>query len=161
MRVVTIGGYGFTEPGFLSALQLAGVDTFVDVRRRRGLRGAKYAFLNSSRLQFLMAASGIRYFHALDLAPTKDIRGVQKSADQVTGTLKRDRTQLSEEFVERYKCEILAKFDAAGFVKQIGAAKVLALFCVESEPCACHRSIAASYLSRLLILDRPVEHLGP
>jgi uncharacterized protein (DUF488 family) len=151
MRVVTIGGYGFTEPGFLSALQLAGVDTFVDVRRRRGLRGAKYAFLNSSRLQFLMAASGIRYFHALDLAPTKDIRGLQK----------RDRTQLSEEFVERYKCEILAKFDAASFVKQIGTAKVLALFCVESEPCACHRSIAASYLSSLLILDRPVEHLGP
>ena len=161
MRVVTIGGYGFNEPSFLHTLKLADVDTFVDVRRRRGLRGSKYAFLNSSRLQELIAASGIRYFHALDLAPTKDIRSVQKSADEAAGTLKRDRTQLSEDFVERrYQSEILAKFDVTAFVKQLGDTRVLALFCVESEPCACHRSIAASYLSRLFVLERPVEHLS-
>jgi hypothetical protein len=36
---------------------------------------------------------------------------------------------------------------------------VVALFCVEREPAACHRSLVAARLSRDLGLD--VEHLGP
>ncbi len=48
MRIVTIGGYGFTEDAFINALKGAGVDAFVDIRQRRGMRGSKYAFLNSA-----------------------------------------------------------------------------------------------------------------
>ena len=45
-RVVTIGAYGFSADRFFAALREAGVDTFLDIRQRRGVRGAEYAFAN-------------------------------------------------------------------------------------------------------------------
>ncbi len=50
-KIVTIGAIGYSAEAFFRALQQAGVDTFVDVRRRRAVRGADYAFANSQRLQ--------------------------------------------------------------------------------------------------------------
>ena len=47
IKIVTIGVYGFDESGFFDALCQAEVDTFCDIRSRRGLRGATYAFANS------------------------------------------------------------------------------------------------------------------
>ena len=47
---VTIGVYGFDESSFFQTLQNAGVDTFCDLRARRGVRGAAYAFANGERL---------------------------------------------------------------------------------------------------------------
>jgi hypothetical protein len=38
-------------------------------------------------------------------------------------------------------------------------AKVLALFCVEEHPAACHRSLAAEYIARILGSTQHVEHL--
>ncbi|HEX9735328.1 MAG TPA: DUF488 family protein [Thermoanaerobaculia bacterium] len=70
IRIVTIGVYGFDEEGFFLALTNAGVDTFCDVRRRRGLRGSTYAFANSRRLQDRLATVGIRYVHVKELAPS-------------------------------------------------------------------------------------------
>ncbi len=67
---VTIGVYGFDEAGFFQALQDAGVDTFCDIRRRRGVRGSAYAFANSQRLQGRLAELGIRYIYRSDLAPS-------------------------------------------------------------------------------------------
>ena len=51
LKLVTIGVYGFDEASFFAALQTAGVDTLCDMRQRRGVRGADYAFVNSKRLQ--------------------------------------------------------------------------------------------------------------
>lgn len=161
MRIVTIGGYGFTEAGFLDALQKAGVDTFVDIRQRRGMRGAKYAFLNSSRLQSLLASAGIRYVHAIDLAPTASVRDAQKENDRAAGIAKRDRTQLSQAFVQKYRSEILARFDAERLRRALNGATAVALFCVEGPPSACHRSLAAEHLLQVFGSDQPVEHLRP
>lgn len=160
MRIVTIGGYGFTEEGFVRALRNAGVDTFVDIRQRRGMRGAKYAFLNSSRLQKLLASMGVGYVHALELAPTTSVREAQKQDDLQSGTAKRDRMQLSPAFVEKYRSEILARFDAGRLRAALDGAKVVALFCVEGQPAACHRSLAAEHLVGVLGAG-PVEHLRP
>ena len=49
-KIVTIGVYGFDETGFFRALQDAEVDTFCDIRDRRGVRGATYAFEKGSDL---------------------------------------------------------------------------------------------------------------
>jgi uncharacterized protein (DUF488 family) len=159
MRIVTIGGYGFTEENFLRTLKEAGVDTFVDVRQRRGMRGSRYAFLNSSRLQRMLASAGIKYFHALDLAPTTSVRDAQKKEDSALGMTKRYRTQLSPAFIEKYRSEILSKFNAAALRAAVNRAEVVALFCVEGHPAACHRSLAAEHLAQVLGSDRPVEHL--
>lgn len=51
LNVVTIGVYGYTPETFFAALQEAGVDLLCDIRQRRGVRGAEYAFANSQRLQ--------------------------------------------------------------------------------------------------------------
>lgn len=159
-KLVTIGGYGFSEETFADALRVAGVGAFVDIRQRRGLRGSKYAFLNSRRLQAMMQRIGIRYIYLKELAPTADIRDVQKDADKETGVSKSARAKLSETFVNAYQQNILALFDSASVEAIAGKAiDVVALFCVESRPEACHRSVAASKIAS--DLGVALEHLLP
>jgi uncharacterized protein (DUF488 family) len=159
-EVVTIGAYGWDAASFLGALLEAGVDTFCDVRARRGVRGAEYAFANSQRLQAALAEAGIRYVHRPDLAPGDSIRKQQHAADQAGGGARRKRATLSPAFVEGYRRERLQGFDSQSFDADLGAeAVVVALFCVERTPAACHRSLLAERLAADLRL--PVRHLLP
>lgn len=159
MRIVTIGGYGFTEASFLDALRSADVDTFIDVRQRRGMRGAKYAFLNSSRLQDLLRNAGIKYIHELNLAPTSLVRDAQKDEDRTSGIAKRDRKELSPSFISKYRSEILDGFVPTELRQALRNSNVVALFCVETHPSACHRSLAAEHLMNTFSISAPVEHL--
>ena len=111
LKIVTLGVYGFSEEAFFEALREAEVDTFCDIRQRRGLRGSRYAFANSRRLQERLAAMGIRYLHRKDLAPTKAVRQQQKEAAEAEEVAKRQRTTLSEAFVGAYREEVLATFE--------------------------------------------------
>jgi uncharacterized protein (DUF488 family) len=158
--LVTIGVYGCDEASFFAALQQAGVDTFVDVRARRGVRGAAYAFANSQRLQARLAELGIRYLHRPDLAPSRSVRSQQFAADKASRTAKRQRAVLDPAFAAAYRQERLAGFDSQQFVVDLGPeASVIALFCVEREPAACHRSLLAERLAR--DLNVAVCHLLP
>ena len=160
LELVTIGAFGYDAETFFEALQKANVDTFCDIRQRRGVRGAKYAFVNSKRLQQRLGELGIRYVHIKELAPTKEVRAAQKKADKAAQVAKRERKKLSPAFVEAYKCECLSSIEPADVVSQIPPdAQRAALFCVEEQPEACHRSIAASWLSASE--DIPVNHLVP
>ena len=94
MNLVTIGVYGFSEAAFFDALQNAGVDTFCDIRWRRGVRGADYAFANSARLQKRLGELGIRYLHYRELAATPALRQRQTEADKAEGTTKSKRSAL-------------------------------------------------------------------
>lgn len=161
MRILTIGGYGFTERGFIAALKRAHVDVFVDVRQRRGMRGSKYAFLNSTRLQELLREAGIRYVYAKALAPTAAVRDAQKADDRASDTAKRDRTHLLPRFIHEYRAQIFEDFDPAPFLAELDSAKTVALFCVEGPPAACHRSLAAEYLVEAFQISEPLEHLRP
>lgn len=159
-KIVTIGAYGFTEEQFFGKLADAGVDVFCDIRARRGVRGAKYAFANSQRLQARLASLGVRYLHLKDLAPTEEVRDKQRVADAQAAVGKRSRTTLSPLFVQAYKAACLSDFDARGFIRSInGGAQVIALFCVEQNAGACHRSIVSERLQEYLGLE--VEHLAP
>ena len=82
IKIVTIGVYGFDESSFFDALCKAEVDTFCDIRSRRGVRGATYAFANSARLQARLSELGIRYLYRKDLGPTKTVRDKQAAADK-------------------------------------------------------------------------------
>jgi uncharacterized protein (DUF488 family) len=158
--LVTIGVYGFDEAGFFDALQRAGVDTFVDIRRRRGVRGADYAFANSQRLQARLAGLGIRYVHRLDLAPGPETRSQQSAVDKANKTPKRQRTVLDPAFAAAYRQERLAALDSRQFLVDLGPeARIVALFCVEREPAACHRSLLTERLQR--DLGVAVRHLLP
>ena len=162
MKFVTIGVYGFSEAAFFNALQQAGVDTFCDIRWRRGVRGADYAFANSARLQQRLAELGIRYLHLRELAPTPALRQRQAEADKAERTTKRKRSVLGEVFVAGYREERLSAFDSRKFVEQLGPeARTVALFCVEREPAACHRSLLAERLQQDLGAQCEVIHVTP
>jgi uncharacterized protein (DUF488 family) len=158
MKIATIGVYGFTESAFFDTLKGAGVDTFCDIRWRRGVRGSEYAFANSARLQKRLAQLGIHYWHFRELAPNPALRQRQADADRQEGIAKRKRMALGEAFITAYCEQHLAAFDSLKFVELLGAgAQVVALFCVEREPAACHRSLLAARLQRDLGVE--IVHL--
>lgn len=158
-HVVTIGVYGFDEECFFERLGETQVDLFIDIRRRRALRGARYAFANSQRLQARLEAMGIRYEHRLDLAPSKITRQIQDIHDRINKSTKRERTSLAPAFVEAYRRECLADFDIDAFLAGLDpSCKTIAFFCVECEPEACHRSLVAEQFAAVGV---PVVHLVP
>jgi hypothetical protein len=157
-KIITLGVYGSTEAGFFAALQSAGVDTFCDIRLRRGVRGREYAFVNHRRLEARLNELGIRYLYFKELAPSLSLRERQKAADKVERIAKRQRTELSELFVTGYREECLLAFDSRKFLEQLGPlARVVALFCVERAPAACHRLLLSERLQNDLGLG--VVHL--
>lgn len=149
MEFFTIGVYNSTETEFFDKLTRNNIDTFCDIRQRRGVRGAKYSFVNSNRLQQKLNDLEIKYGYIPGLAPTSEIRELQKQVDIEKGELKSERQELGKVFIIEYKNKILKEFNFENFFEnldQIGAKRV-ALFCVEEHPEACHRSIIAEKLS--------------
>jgi uncharacterized protein (DUF488 family) len=159
VELTTIGVYGFTVDTFLSTLDAAGVGLVLDVRQRRGVRGPEYAWANAQRLTAALAAAGIGYRHLKELAPTTELRRLQYRADDAAGVGKRSRERLAPEYVERYRREILERVDLAALAASLPRDTVSALLCVEREPAACHRSLAAERLAAEL--GSPLGHLLP
>jgi uncharacterized protein (DUF488 family) len=156
--VLTIGAFGWSETAFFGSLVDARVGLFCDIRRRRGVRGAEYAYVNSARLQGRLGELGIPYVHRIDLAPSEAVRRVQAEADAREGIAKRSRTWLGDAFAAAYTAEHLTGFDAPGFLDETASARPVCLFCVEREPAACHRSLLAAALEKA---GATVEHLLP
>lgn len=151
MEFFTLGVYHSNENEFFKKLTDNRIDTFCDIRQRRGVRGSEYAFVNSNRLQAKLNDLEIRYGHVIELAPTTEIRDLQKIADNQTGEHKRDRNRLSPIFKSKYIENVLSKFDFESFtekLEQLGSARIV-LFCVEENPEACHRSLVSDKLHDL------------
>jgi hypothetical protein len=102
----------------------------------------------------------MRYVHVKALAPPREVRETQYLADAATGVGKRTRTALSSKFIDAYESTCLSNFDARAFIELAdGGATAIALFCVERDARACHRSLVAARLNEQLGLR--VEHLVP
>ena len=168
LKIFTIGVYGYTEDEFFGALVDNKIDLFIDIRARRGMRGARYKFVNSSYLQAKLKELGIAYAHLKELAPTPRIRSLQDEADNEERLVRRsDRQHLCKEYEREYKRDILRRYkrkperklyadavlaearELAGYPEGRELARP-ALFCVEGEPRACHRSLAADEFKRQL-----------
>ena len=157
--LATIGVSGWTLEAFLDALRDAGVRLLLDVRQRRGVRGSEYAWANATRLQAALAGAGIAYEHRPELAPTTELRQVQYREDDRAGVGKRSRSELAPEYVHRYTTEILDRADLAPVVELLPDDGAAALLCVERDPEACHRSLAAERLGA--DAGVPLRHLLP
>jgi uncharacterized protein (DUF488 family) len=155
----TVGVYGWTLKAFLAALRDADVRQLLDVRQRRGVRGSEYAWANSARLQAALAEAGVEYRHHKELAPTTELRRLQYREDARLGVGKRSRAALAPEYRERYTKEILDRVDLAPIVQEMPVEAASALFCVERDPEACHRSIVAERLT--LEFGVRVTHIRP
>ena len=69
------------------------------------------------------------------------------------------RCAVAAEYSRRYTAEILDRADLAPVVTALSASGTAALFCVERDPEACHRSLIAQRLAeRYRVM---VEHLRP
>jgi uncharacterized protein (DUF488 family) len=149
MEFYTIGVYHSTEKDFFDRLIKNKIDTFCDIRQRRGVRGPKYAFANSNRLQKKLHSLGIKYVYVPGLAPTTEIRELQYQVDDEKGERKTERTQLGKAFVTEYKKDILTNFDFKQFFEELESmgAKRITFFCVEEHAEACHRSIVTDKLA--------------
>jgi uncharacterized protein (DUF488 family) len=158
-RVATVGVYGFTIDGFFEALREADVRLLLDVRQRRGVRGAQYAWANAVRLQAALARAGIEYRHHRELAPTTDLRRLQYREDARLGVGKRSRVVLAPEYRRRYVAEILDRVDLGPIVETMPPKGRAAFFCVERDPEACHRSLIAERLAARYPVV--VTHLRP
>ncbi|WP_431989734.1 DUF488 family protein [Streptomyces albogriseolus] len=158
-RLATIGVYGFDGDSYIERLRQADVRLLLDVRQRRGVRGPDYAWANSLRLQAALAEAGIAYQHRRELAPTTELRQLQYAEDDRQGVGKRSRKELAAEYTRRYTTEILDPADLDPIVAALPDSGTAALFCVERDPEACHRSLVA----RRLVEDYgiTVEHLRP
>lgn len=159
VAVYTVGVYGFSAEHFVAALTGHRIDLFCDLRERRGLRGSQYAFANATRLQDLLAGANIAYRHFPALAPPKEMRSIQHDADRTAGVAKRARDTLSGDFVAAYDALIAEPSGRAALFDIGRSAQRPCLFCVERDPRACHRSIAASRLAGSFRVD--VIHLLP
>jgi uncharacterized protein (DUF488 family) len=144
----TIGAYGFTADTFVEALRSANVTSLIDIRQRRAVRGPLYRFANATALESLIRDNGIAYVPLRTLAPTTEIRSLQRDADRSGSVAKRSRASLSEFFAAAYVDVVLGQFSEAdlGDLLRIGGDKP-SLFCVERRPEACHRSLAAGWIA--------------
>lgn len=152
MIVTATGVYGSTESDFFQKLLDEKITLFIDVRQRRGMRGSKYAFVNSTYLQNKLQELGIKYVHIKELAPTVFIRDEQKNQDMLLNTTKSTRKCLGNKFIELYKKDILNVFDFQNFINQYSTEKIV-FFCVEEECRACHRSLIIDRLKMEFLID--------
>ena len=150
IRVCTIGVYGTHKGPFFDALADAGVDAFIDIRRRRAVRGPQYAFANARRLVHELGLRNIRYLHVLDLAPERSLLALQHGADRAGGLRKPDRALLDPAYIARYTTDVLDRFDFRALAAELGGAATPVLMCVERTPAACHRSLVAPRLAAAL-----------
>jgi uncharacterized protein (DUF488 family) len=144
--IATVGVYRATLPRFLDALRTADVGLLLDVRQRRGVRGADYAWANSLRLQAALREAEITYSHHRELAPTTELRQLQYREDARLKEGKRSRIVLAPEYRRRYLVEILDKVDLGELVATFPTDRRTALLCVERDARACHRSLIAERL---------------
>lgn len=147
MNIDMTGVYGETEDSFFQKIVDKKITLFVDVRNRRGMRGSKYKFVNSIYLQNKLEELGIKYIHLKGLAPTTQIRQIQKIQDQLNNETKQKRTKLSNDFIEEYNKNILSEFDFDHLAKVIAEENAL-FFCVEAEDDSCHRSLIVEKLRK-------------
>lgn len=152
INVYTIGVYGSTEDSFYNKLSQNNIDTFCDIRQRRGVRGIQYKYVNSTYLQDKLRKMGIQYLYIKELAPTKEIRQKQKDADKFNNETKRQRTSLGPIFAKEYCEQILGKFDIDNLIHELKNrdAQNIVLFCVEEYAEACHRSLVAKAFANKL-----------
>jgi len=149
MEFFTIGVYNSSEEDFFRKLLQNKINTFCDIRQRRGVRGSKYTFVNSKKLQHKLVELGINYMHVKGLAPGPKIREIQKRIDSKNKSVKKNRQVLDEKFIKEFNNQVLNIFNFDNFIEELklrGERRIV-FFCVEEFAEACHRSIVAKRIA--------------
>jgi uncharacterized protein (DUF488 family) len=121
------------------------------------VRGRDGAWANATHLEQALTGAGIGYRHLRELAPPTGLRRQLQQDDRDHARRHRDRRELPSWFVEAYTGQVLDAVDTADLVATTTARRPT-LLCVEGEPRACHRSLAAERLAGLAGVEvRPLR----
>jgi len=127
MTIYTIGYEGATMPGFITALQAAGVRRVIDVR---ALPLSRRPGFSKSTLAASLKAEGIDYVHLKALGTPKPGRDAAKKGDVATLTA-----------VYEVQLELPEAQVAAARMLALADEMPSALLCYERGPCHCHRTL--------------------
>jgi uncharacterized protein (DUF488 family) len=158
-RIATVGVYEFDASSFVAALDDAAVTKVLDIRQRRGVRGARYSWANAQRLQRLLADARIGYEYHPEFAPDTEMRHLQYREDDRQGVGKRSRVRLAPDYVREYTEEILDLVSLEPLIRRLPVHGMGALMCVEATAQACHRSLVAARLAERYGFE--VMHIEP
>ncbi len=145
MDIYTIGFTQKNAEKFFNFLRVYGIKTLIDVRLNNVSQLAGFAKKDDLKF-FLKELCGANYFHAPDLAPTKDILNAYKKGS------------MSWEIYEDKFLNLMAKRNIEKTIKP----ELLdygCLLCSEHEPHFCHRRLVVEYLNDHSNLDLKVKHL--
>jgi uncharacterized protein (DUF488 family) len=145
MKIYTIGFTKKNAERFFSLLKDNEISTMIDVRLNAVSQLAGFAKQNDLQF-FLSKLCEANYFHAKELAPTKEILNDYKK-----------KIISWQEYEKRYiellsKREVEKTLDDSLFEKGC-------LLCSEHEPSFCHRRLALEYLKSHWNLNFEINHL--
>jgi uncharacterized protein (DUF488 family) len=145
VRLLTIGFKGRTAEAFFAALERAGVQKVLDVRRANSSQLA--GFTKGRDLAFfLRRCSGIDYEHVPDFGPSDELL---REYRERLGHKKKDDAAWAA-YVERYAAELAERPVAEMFVQAAAGRSCVCLLCSEETAERCHRRLLAEHLADAL-----------
>lgn len=145
MNIHTIGFTKKNAMTFFGFLKKANIKTLIDVRLNNVSQLAGFAKRDDLKF-FLNELCGAAYFHAPDLAPTKEILNSYKKGEIV--------------WVE-YEDKFLNLMSRRNIERSVNKELLRdgCLLCSEHEPHHCHRRLIVEYLNQNSDLNLEVTHL--
>ena len=143
IRLLTIGFRGRSAEEFFTALERAGVEKVIDIRRTNSSQLA--GFTKGRDLAFfLRRCGGIEYEHVPDFAPSEELLREYRAR---LGHKKKDDAAW-QTYVERYEAEIGARPIAEIFERVTEGRSRVCFLCSEEAPDRCHRRLLAEHICR-------------
>ncbi len=133
-RFFTLGYQKLSARSLLRILKTNGVQILIDVRRNAVSRKPGFS---KQALETTVAKAGIEYVHLPSLGTPPAIRDYYCRVGNV------------EVALERYGQYIRSRRNHLKLLAHMVASRTYCLFCLESDPGSCHRSVLADELEKL------------
>lgn len=140
--MINLFNIGFTQKTaeqFFSILRLHNIDCLVDIRLNPNGQLSRFAFEKDLPYFLDKLVNGCKYFHRVDLAPTKEL--LKKVRDK-NNPMSKDYKLFEIEFIQQLK----EHSNIDNFVKQFGSFKNVVLLCSEPTVEKCHRRLVSELL---------------
>jgi len=143
IRLFTIGFKGRSAEEFFTALEQAGVERVIDIRRTNSSQLSGFT-KGRDLVFFLRRCGGIEYEHVPDFAPSEELLREYRTR---LGHKKKDDAAW-QMYVERYEAEIGERPIAEIFERATGGCARICFLCSEEAPDRCHRRLLAEHIRR-------------
>jgi uncharacterized protein (DUF488 family) len=141
----TLGYSGFTPETFLEALQRAGVEVLIDVRRKPISRKKGFSLKG---LQSYLEGQGVEYCHVPDLGMPESLLEERREGIEVG------------EYLAAFRRYLVTCDSVLDDILQTSQQRRCCLMCLEKAPEVCHRSVIADELKARSNGTLRIQHLS-